>query len=441
MANTTLQERVLIGELNQAGLSDSQIAKALGLSLSTVRKWRRRLQRQGTAGLVSQRGRPASGAMSSFSQTVIEAVGNWRRVHPGWGPKTLRSQLGCAPDLAAKRLPSQVVIARWLRQKGLSRSYQKHRLLPQEAASSADFCHEEWEMDARGQEKIPDVGVVALINVNDVFSKVKVMSYPCWLGQERAERHPTTADYQLVLRLAFSEWGLPDRLAVDHDSVFHDNGSASPYPTRLHLWLLALGVSLTFCRYHRPTDQATTERSHQTWQHQVLDGQRFPSQESLWQALNQRRSFLNHQLPCASLGEQPPLVAYPQAQTPRRLYRPEWEAEAMDFAPVYAYLSQMTWFRKASNVGVVALGDYRYSLGKDYIKKEVQITFDPTDQHFVFTLPAQQPKCLPALGLTPADLMGELQPFYRCQPFQLALPFTWHQWRQLHLCHLIRDTI
>ena len=30
--------------------------------------------------------------------------------------------------------------------------------------------HEEWEIDARGQEYVPEVGVVELINLNDVYS-------------------------------------------------------------------------------------------------------------------------------------------------------------------------------------------------------------------------------------------------------------------------------
>jgi len=162
----------------------------------------------------------------------------------------------------------------------LARPYEKHQDLPKTCASPTQTCHEEWEMDARGQEKIPDIGVIALINVNNVFSKAKIMSYPCWLGDQRATRHPTGQDYQTLLRLSFVEWGLPGRLAVDHDSVFFDNLSKSPFPTHFHLWLVALGIELSFGRMGRPTDQAMTERSHQTWQHQVLDGQQFiePSQ-------------------------------------------------------------------------------------------------------------------------------------------------------------------
>jgi transposase len=55
---TTLQDRVTIDELAQAGYTDPQIAAEVGWKLSTVRKWRRRAQRQGRKGLASAMGRP-----------------------------------------------------------------------------------------------------------------------------------------------------------------------------------------------------------------------------------------------------------------------------------------------------------------------------------------------------------------------------------------------
>ncbi len=100
---------------------------------------------------------------------------------------TVASRLGSG-DAA---LPSRSSIARWLKQAELTRSYERHQDLPQPTSASAQASHEEWELDARGYEKIPEVGVVALLNLNDRFSKVKLLSYPCYLGKERASRHPS----------------------------------------------------------------------------------------------------------------------------------------------------------------------------------------------------------------------------------------------------------
>ncbi len=67
---TPLEERVEIGERWEAGQTDPEIATAIGRSVWTVRKWRRKYQREGRSGLVSQMGRPASGALGSSPDSI-----------------------------------------------------------------------------------------------------------------------------------------------------------------------------------------------------------------------------------------------------------------------------------------------------------------------------------------------------------------------------------
>jgi hypothetical protein len=353
----------------------------------------------------------------------------------------LRAELEADERFKGQWLPSRSAVARFLKEEEATRPYERHSDLPQPGPQTASVPHKEWEMDSRGQEYVPGVGVIALVNLSDVFSKVKVTSYPCLVGQKQATRRPQTEDYQLVLRQAFTEWGLPDRLAVDRDSVFHDNTCKSPFPTRLHLWLLALGVDLVFGRPGQPTDQATVERSHQTWAGQALVGQTFADWDRLWAYLEQRRHFLNYRLPCSTLGDVPPLVAYPEALHPRRLYRPEWEAELLDLSRVYDYLAQGRWFRQVSQVGTVSLGQQTYGLGVTWAGEAVEITFDPTDRHLVFrSAGGEREKRLPLQGISTTDLMGEMGPLVNLDHFQLALPFTWDEWRMTRLCETLGGT-
>jgi transposase len=438
MSTTTLEERMTIVALSKAGHSDTDIAERIGWSVSTVRKWRRREAREGRAGLATKMGRPASGAMSTFTSKVEETLRGWRKAHPGWGPVTLRTELEKDKYWREKSLPSRPTIARWLHQKELTRPYERHQDLPQPTTTTAKAPHEEWELDARGHGKVPEVGVVALLNMNDRFSRTKLLSYPCLLGKQRASRHATTEDYQVAFRLAASEWGLPDRLFVDRDSVFYDNSTKSPFPTRLHLWFLALGIELVIGPPRLPQKRAITERSHQIWYGQVLKGPTFATWEELRLALERRRDFMNESLPCASLEGKPPLVAYPQACIPRREYRPEWETDLMDLERIYVYLAQGKWFRKGSNVGAFSLGDLRYSLGKDWIGKDAEITFDLNDQHLVFRSPEiEDERRVPIKGISKTELIGELGPLVGLDHFQLALPFTWHDWRVLRLYETI----
>ncbi len=442
MGRTSLRDRVMIKTLAEAGLTDRQIAEEVGWRVRTVRKWRRRGQRAGVSGLSPAIGRPTSGALGSFPASIRETLLGWRRAHPGWGPLTLQTELAIHPAFAGQHVPGVASIGRLLKGAGLTRRYEHHQDLPQPQPPTIREAHVEWEMDALGYSHVPDVGVITLINLNDVASKVKLLSYPCWLGDKRAIRHPTTEDYQLVLRLAFSEWGLPDRLAVDHESVYYDNRSKSPFPTRLHLWLVALDVALTFGRLGQPTDQATTERSHQTWYQQVLLGQRFADWQALREALRQRCDFLNRYLPCATVGDRPPLVACPEAQRPRRAYRPESEEQLLELDRVYRYLAQGCWYRLASNIGAVSLGQQVYVLGRAWARRDVKIQFDPGDQHLVFQAPdANLARRLPLRGVSAQTLLGEQAPLAQLDGYQLALPFAWSGWRMIQGCEARREPV
>lgn len=431
MKVSSYPERLKIDKLSKKGLSDRQVAEQVGFSIYTVRKWRRKLKAGKKGSALSQMGRPKRGMLSTYPQAMCDQLESWCKQHPGWGAKTLHTELSLSETFRNQPMPSRATLARWLKEHDEVRLYEKHSQLPANTNGRAQVCHEEWEMDARGYSRVPNLGLVSLIDINDVYSRVKLLSYPCWLGQKRVERYPSTEDYQLALRLAFTEWGLPDHLATDHDRIFYDETSKSPFPTRFHLWLLALGVELQFGRLNRPTDQATTERSHQTWNNQVLEGAVFECYLSLWQALEQRKVFLNEYLPCASLQEKSPLQANPQARIPRRIYRPEWEADLLELSRVYDFLAQGQWYRKVSAVGTISIGRHIYHLGYDWRPDAyAELILDASTREFICRTPSGKEKRLPTTWLTKQELIGELFQFQHI-PFQYALPFSTNDWRAL----------
>ena len=243
---TTIEERIDMFESTEKGEEVWRIERRMGWRARTIRKWRQRGHQQGRAGLASQMGRPRQGVRGSFPPEISATLRRWRQANPGWGAITLRAELERHPAFGKQALPSRATIGRFLAEEGLIVAKEPVMRLPDTTRTQAGKPHAVWEMDARGYEKVADVGFVTLIHLNDRFSHARLLSYPCWLGQQRVERHANTADYQAALRIAFMEWGLPHTLQVDHESVFYDNRSKSPFPSRLHLWLVALGVSLTF---------------------------------------------------------------------------------------------------------------------------------------------------------------------------------------------------
>src|SRR5438270_10080868 len=120
------------------------------------------------------------------------------------------------------------------------------------------------------------------------------------------------------------------RITFDHGTVFYDNTSPSPFPSRLHLWLLALGIDVCFTRKRCPTDHAKIERTHQSMTLQALLGQRWP--DSMRAAACSSSIFLAGSRPRHAI-----LQTYPEAAHSGRFSRREWEAEMLELACVFEY--------------------------------------------------------------------------------------------------------
>jgi hypothetical protein len=433
---TSLAERVEIGKRWEAGQKDPQIAMVMSLPVWTVRKWRRKYQKEGRSGLGSQMGRPRTGALGQSPLELRDTVRDMRLAHPGWGPITIRAELEDMSHFTGLKLPSRSRIAVFLKQEGLTRKYDRHVQLPQSWAGDPHRAHEEWEMDAQGAIKVPELGPASIINITDIVSRVKVGSLPCL-----NPAHPSTQDYQLALRQAFVNYGLPQRISLDHDSVFFDNSSASPFPSVLHLWLVALGVEVRFIEKRPPAEHGVIERSHQTVSQQAIVGQHFRDEVALCESLAARLNFLNTRYPSRSLAGQPPLIAHPEARHSGRLYRLEWEGDLLNMQRVYEYLAKGHWFRRVGPVGVFSIGHYRYGVGRTFRNQTFEVTFDSQTLELI-CLPAdgRERMRIPAKGLTKSDLMGELSPLMACPAYQLALPFSPSAWREMVLANTLTGT-
>jgi putative transposase len=433
---TTFQTRLEISEHAAAGLNDTQIATVVGCSVWTVRKWRRRSIHQGRVGLTSHTGRPATGPLSTFPKELKETILHLRKLHPGWGPATLLATLKMDSYWRDQPLPSRARIGMLLKQVGLTRRYQPHSDLLQPPRASVSTPHQEWQMDAQGIMRVEGVGKVSLINIVDVMSRVKAESYP-----SLETTNPALPDYQLTLRRAFLTYGLPHVLTLDHGTVFYDNTTPSPFPTKLHLWLLALGVQVRFTRKRCPTDHAIIERTHQTMTAQALLGQSYLSHADWWAGLDERREVLNQHLPSRVLSHKAPLEAYPQAIHSGRMDRPEWEEDLLCLENVWTYLQQGRWFRSGRSNGVFYLGSYQYYIGKQFARRSVEIRFDPEPIAFVCHPEGSEELVrVPAQGLSKAELMGEMATLQALPTYQLALPFSLEAWRQCEYAHNLIGT-
>jgi len=333
--------------------------------------------------IVSKMGRPKQGgALSEYPNRIRQLILQLREKNPGWGSISILLELRLDYGYLASELPSLASTHNFLRQSGCIKEREPKSPLPLSKCRSSKRPHEKWELDAKGAVFVEGVGFQALIDIKDNFSKKYCMAFP--VSVKNRNTQPRTLHYKWALRLAFIESGLPKAIQVDKDSVFIENSSKSPFPSRLHLWLLALGVELCFIDRPPPAMNSMVERSHQTIYNQALKGKSYKTWGSIYKNINKRRQRLNEHYPSRTLGKKAPIQVHPKAKHSGKYYSVQQEEQLLDLKRIYAFLAKGKWYRKVSASKGAHIGAKRYVLKKAKPHTIVVIIFCNRCKKFIF---------------------------------------------------------
>jgi len=306
---------------------------------------------------------------------------------------------------------------------------------PEARPSDSPVVHGVWQLDFKESVPVPGVGTTTITHARDLVGRATVC-HRVHAARRAGQRilKLTTQQVQADCRIAFTQWGLPDAIRTDRASIFRDD-DPSPFPTRLVLWWVGLGIEPQRIRRGVPEDNGGVERAHRTAAERTLNGQTFDGPAELQWQLDADWHELNYECPSRAhdCHGQPPVVAHPQLLRPRREYRPEWEGRLFDLARVEAYLaSQGSWLRTVSGRGQVTLASQWYVVGMAWRHQTVSIRYDLSQHDFLFTLVTPQNGPLPkhpaprhhlARGLSPAGLMGPIDLALQQPARQLSLPW------------------
>lgn len=385
---TTHAERVEIVERHRTGETLKAIAESLQLDRYTVRHWWRAFRDSDWSGLEpTVKGPPRVGPLGRFDPLVKYVALRLKREHPAWGPDILRLHMGRRSSLQGLRLPKNTALWSYLHRFG-SRLLTPRRLptkRPTSPVVRAEVPHQCWEMDFKGDAVVAGCQcVISPLAVSDEASGAP-LARRVHILQAKGNRQGLTMHHvQSDLRQVFTQWGLPDAIRMDRDPLFIGS-TRLEWPGTLLLWLVGLGVQPIINRAYHPTDNAMVERSHRTWQGDVLVGGRFVDLVALQaisdQALEDRRLYLpsRHQ----GCRGQPPTVAFPELMTAHRLYHPDQERALFDLRRVDAYLAQWEWRRQVDTEGKISLADCNHRVGKHYRGQVVKVHFEPRTREFV----------------------------------------------------------
>lgn len=418
----TEAEKELIAERKASGCSLQEIADELVCSYWTVRKWWRQ-QRDGKT--VRQRGRPASGTLSTYPVELRDKAIMIKKAHPHWGPINVCLELQLAYGYQAEALPSpsrlSVLFKEQCPEAVQERKMQVYR---EKAPPPITRPHQRWQMDGKEAVRLGDSEYVTVLDIRDPAGALMIASQAFVTTTEKRWRKLDLVEIQNTLRQAFLEWGMPLEIHTDRENVYAGSPNVR-FPSRFTLWLVGLGITHILSRSRRPTDLAHNERNHRTLGDMSWKDEYYQNLEHLQTTLDQARQRYNQHYPshASNCQGKPPLVVHPWANHSGRPFHPNMEGQLFDLDRVDLYLASQVWTRKVSDAGFVGVGRHYYYLGLDLAGQTISVRFDPNDRSFSFEQQdGSHIKSLPAKDLDKSDLIGFVpveQPLFA---FQLPLP-------------------
>lgn len=359
---TAVDLRTEFVELNRCGtLSFSELCRRYGISRKTGYKWLSRYAEQGVEGLHDRSRRPARQPAQSSTQ-IEELIVACRDRYPAWGARKLRTVLAREGHVY---LPAPSTITAILRRHGRLNA-------PAEPAASIRFEHahpnELWQMDFKGHVPMGQQRCHPLTVLDDC-SRFSLCLQAC--GNERFH---TVQD---ALVSTFRRYGLPQRMTMDNGPPWGAGGGNGRF-SRLTVWLIEQGITVSHSRPYHPQTQGKDERFHRTLKAELLGRRQFDSLEYCQRAFNRWRQQYNEIRPHEAL----------QLQTPASRYEPSQRQWKESLSPYEYGLNDEV--RKVCADQSISFHRYVVLVGEGFVGKQIALRPTPVDGQYTLHFCHQQ---------------------------------------------------
>lgn len=260
------------------------------ISPQTAYKWLRRYAEQGSAGLQERSRRPFDCPHQTPSDLESEVLA-LRQAHPAWGGRKISHALGCriAPSTVTNVLHRHDLIA----PRGLETRKPWQRF---EHEAPNDL----WQMDFKGYFQTQQ-GQCHPLTLIDDHSRFNLAIKAC------ANEQRTTVQESLIE--VFRRYGLPARINTDNGPPWGSPRNPGEL-SELGVWLVSLGIRLSFSRPYHPQTNGKNERFHRALKLEVLKNRHFHDLSEAQVAFDSWREIYNHQRPHEALGYKVPMSRY-----------------------------------------------------------------------------------------------------------------------------------
>jgi hypothetical protein len=179
----------------------------------------------------------------------------------------------------------------------------------------------------------------------------------------------------------FSLFGLPKGMRLDNGLPW-GGSPGNDLPSAFALWLVGLGLELTFNPPRQPRYNGVVEKSNHTLQ-RWSEPHKAASPEQ-WQqsvdAMDRRQREAYPYLRGRSRSE-----VFPQLEHSGRAYSASWEEQKWDLQRAREYLAGYVAQRRVSDGGRVMLYNHPYYLGRKHKGKTVLVNYDPQEAEWFVT--------------------------------------------------------
>lgn len=288
------QRQEFVSLAHEASVPFSELARRFGISRKTAYKWLRRHQAGGS--LADQSRRPVQSPTRTAPE-VEKAVVAWRQRHPCWGGRKLAQVLR---NEGYDGVPAPSTITHILRRHGLLGEVGSGGT-PRWTRFEHPAPNDLWQMDFKGTFAVGARRCDPLTVLDD-HSRYNLVL--------QATADMKAATVRAALTDAFRRYGLPRRMNMDNGSPWGSPGGDSRGLSALAVWLVRLGIHLSFSTPGHPQSNGKDERFHRSLKAEVIARRYFDTTAQVQQAFDQWRSIYNHVRPHQALGLAVPASRY-----------------------------------------------------------------------------------------------------------------------------------
>lgn len=293
----------------------STLCKRFKISRKTGYKLLNRFNQDGENGLLELSRKPLQSPNKS-STNIENKVVKLRKAKPSWGGRKIRAYLLSKGE---KDLPATSTITNILQRHNLIAKSE----LPEKACERFEHLkpNDLWQVDFKGHFAMHRSRCYPLTVLDD-HSRYCIGIKAC--ANERSEvvkRH---------FEAIFEEHGLPYRMNFDNGSPWANMTSRHYRFTEFTLWLIRLGIEVSFSKVRRPQTNGKLERFHRTLKAELLQYKNFWDLKDAQNHFDDWRKDYNFERPHEGIGMATPFTRY--KFSPRQYVKklPEIEYRAGD---------------------------------------------------------------------------------------------------------------